>query len=215
MKGFPLFKSISETLASESLSIEQIAERLKSDRQVKAVCEMLKMATDEQTLQRIKKSLPVVCVSASGLSRASGAEPGTHTGYAQLDVDLKDSPGKTTSELRALVETHPAVKLAYTSPRGGVKAFAACVWPELQGELPQATPGVNDEACKMLEAWCAEKGIKMDSPVARNPKSLSFLAHDQTPFLRPDSELKPLILELGGGPQGRTPLWTFWTLWTD
>lgn len=134
-----------------------------------------------------KAIVPAVTLSVSLSTRAQGATPDergeVHSGLLQIDLDLKDHPGKSLAEIRATVEAAPFIAACFASLSGqGMKGVA---------RVP-ASIAQHRASWLAAAAYFKERGLTLD-PSTKDLRHLCFVSFDPDAFLHLDAEeLVPL-----------------------
>lgn len=148
----------------ESIRSEEYAERVAAIR--KAIA-----AGDKDAASELKKRLPAVSISGvvEGRRKAALADGRfTHSGLIQIDIDGKDNPGRSLSEMRDILIADDRVIAVFASPSGtGVKGIARV----------QADPAKHLSSFRAVEAHFAAIGITIDT-ACKDPVRLCFTSYD-------------------------------------
>lgn len=118
-----------------------------------------------------KKELPAVSLSGSVVGRrARAVKEGRfiHSGFLQIDLDVKDNPGLSIADMRATLTADPRMAAVFVSPSGeGVKGVARCT-PDPESHLG---------AFLAAEKHFASLGLTIDKS-CKDPVRLCFISHD-------------------------------------
>jgi hypothetical protein len=170
------FTNITSTAPAETKTIEEIRQIIKSDKH-KAHCEdiaRLKQThladpADKAKEDKYKKrKLALPCFTASGVfSKRNNNGLLEHNGVAQIDLDGKDNPSKSISDMRDALESDPHVFLVLRSPSGdGVKGLC---------RVPADADTHKDSWEAMRERYTAQ-GFNVDS--TPEVSRAFFVSHD-------------------------------------
>ena len=124
---------------------------------------------------KLKSKLAAVTVSGLGhrkLNTNKKEPPFVHSGLLQIDLDRKDHPQLSSSQILELLKNDPHVVACFLSPSGGVKGICAISQNE------------DDHLGCFLaaEKHFKEMGLTIDA-LPKNKKSLCYLSHDPNPFI--------------------------------
>jgi hypothetical protein len=122
------------------------------------------------------------CTLSGTFSKKSNAGLIDHSGCIQVDIDLKDNPGRSYEDLLSIVKENRHVFCAFKSPSGGVKAIAKI----------DASAETHKDSWLKLAAQLGHDGVVLDS----NTKDISrfcFYSYDPDLWIASEEDYKAII----------------------
>lgn len=181
-----IFKNSFSELPMESITLEELIERIKNGFWSKIVVS-LREKKDSKDYKKIKSQLPAITISGEFKSRTSYIPVGQrlikHSCYIALDIDKKDNP---KIRVKDLVDRECFAQFISCGGEG-IKIIYRCTATKDAAEHRR----IYDSAVERLQ----KKGIKINvDPIVKSIASLQYVSYDPEAFYFPKSKLviKPL-----------------------
>jgi hypothetical protein len=166
--------TLNQALIEEKRATQDSAERAAIDKKRDKVRQQV------TALKEVKHKLPAVTFSAVCENGHAASDAVAHTGFYQVDIDLKNNEAlqdpKKLAKLRSQLRFDLAVAAGFTSPSGGLKVLVAVDKRSLdEREHKQAWRIANEYVRKLAK----DVGIDLSCDDACSDVSrLCFLSHD-------------------------------------